>query len=108
LRIENRGDSRKIDYRGWSGQNFDIGRGTASVEDDLGNAYKRINFGFTNAVVGQIRSESVYPGKSASDVLVFEEPIQKAKFLKLELPASAFGGSGSLRIKIPTEMIQLN
>jgi len=99
LMIENRGDSVKINYEGWGGRAF----GGASVKDDLGNSYRGINFGFANKVVGQIKDESVYPGKIISDVLVFEEPIKKAKFLKLELPASALGGTGILRIKIPIE-----
>jgi ribosomal protein S27E len=108
VRIENLGDSKKVEYRGWAGHDFDIGRSAGNIDDDLGNSYKRIGFGFANKVLGQIQSESIYPGKSITDVLVFEEPIQKAKFLKLELPASAFDGTGSLRIKIPMDMIELH
>ena len=106
VRIENLGDSKKVEYRGWAGRDFDIGGSAATIHDDLSNSYKRIGFGFANKVVGQTQSESIYPGKSITDVLVFEVPIQKAKFLKLELPASAFEGTGSLRIKIPMDMIE--
>ena len=36
------------------------------------------------------------------DLVVFEPPIDSCKCLILELPASAFGGEGMLRFKIPT------
>ena len=106
LKIENLGDSKKVEYRGWSARDFDFGETAGTVHDDLDNSYKRIGFGFANKVVGQIHSESIYPGKSVTDVLVFEEPIEKANFLKLELPATAFGGTGRLRIKIPMKMVE--
>jgi len=106
LTIENLGDSKKVEYHGWAGRDFDIGNTAGHLHDDLDNSYKRIGFGFANKVVGQIQSESLYPGKSVTDLLVFEEPIEKATFLKLELPASAFGGTGRLRIKIPMKMVQ--
>ena len=57
-------------------------------------------------IIGQVQSESVYPGKSIDDLLVFELPVEKAKYLRLELPASAFHGEGKLRIQIPADMIQ--
>jgi len=38
--------------------------------------------------------------------LVFEPPIEKAEYLRLELPASNAGGTGMLRIQIPAKMIQ--
>ena len=106
MKIENRGDSKKVQYRGWAGDDFDFGGTSGTVHDDLDNSYKRIGFGFASKVVGQIDSESIYPGKSVTDVLVFEEPVAKAKFLKLELPAGAFGGTGRLRIKIPMTMVE--
>jgi hypothetical protein len=49
---------------------------------------------------------SIWPGKSVEDVVVFEEPVVRAEYLRLELPASAFGGTGKLRFQIPTEMIE--
>ena len=45
------------------------------------------------------------PGESLDDVLVFERPTDSAKFIHLELPASNFGGSGTIRFEIPEQML---
>lgn len=88
IEIHNLSDSKKVDYRGW-GSKYGFNFLAASLEDELGNSYKRINFGIAT-VVGQVTSsESIYPGKSIRDVLVFEVPISKAKFLTLRLPGDA-------------------
>jgi hypothetical protein len=57
-------------------------------------------------IPGQINAAtSVYPGKQIEDLLVFEPPIDNVKFLRLELPAGAFDGTGSLYLQIPKSMI---
>ena len=57
------------------------------------------------ATKGQLIRESIYPGKEVTDVLIFEQPVDKASELKLELPAANFGGEGFIRIKIPASVI---
>ncbi len=105
LSIENIGDSKKIEYKGWSGSQFSAAH-AASLEDDLGNRYQRIGFGITSKIKGQVSSESIYPEQSITDLLVFEVPIEKSNFLKLELPAKAFDGKGFLRLKITTDWLR--
>lgn len=107
VRITNRRDAKKVDYKSWSA----AGGGflhAASLRDDLDNSYKRISFGFGDTIIGQLRTESIYPFKSVTDLLVFEVPIGRAKFLKLELPARAYGGSDddALKLKIPMRSIK--
>lgn len=105
LEVTNLSETKKLDYRTWGARSTSFGSRTA-LTDNFDNRYKVVDFGFGNDVVGAIRSESVYPGKSVQDVLVFEEPIAKVEHLNLELPASQFGGEGMLRIRIPASMIQ--
>lgn len=109
LRITNKSETKKLNYRSWSASHGGF-IGAGSLQDDLDNSYKRISFGFNDDVVGQLRSESIYPSKSVVDLLVFEVSIDKATFLKLELPARAFGGSDEddLRLKIPMSSIIAN
>jgi hypothetical protein len=77
------------------------------LTDDKGNRYKAINFGFGSSVIGQVTgSESIYPGKSLDDVLVFESPIERAQSLRLELPAENIGKSGKIVFRIPRSMIR--
>lgn len=106
LSIKNVSQTKKIQYRGWSGAEGFIARNAATLRDNFDNGYKRIGFGFGTEVVGQISNESIYPGKAVSDVLVFEPPIGAVGFLRLELPAAAFGGTGELRLEIPKGMIE--
>ena len=104
LEIENLSKSKKLDYRGWAGGRIGFGGSAATLEDDAGNAYKRIGFGISK-VVGQQESESLYPSKSLGDVLVFEVPVDAAKTLRLTLPSKTYGGDGDLHIVIPIAAI---
>lgn len=101
LLIENLSDSKKLDYRGWHGNAF---LADASLTDNFKNRYRATGFGVTK-IVGQIRSESVYPGKSLSDVLVFEAPVDKAEFLRLELDGANIGETGKIRFEIPEYLL---
>ncbi len=83
------------------------GRYAASLTDNFGNPYKRLSLDPGSQVPGQISSAtSIYPGKRLEDLLVFEPPIENLQFLRLELPAAAFGGTGTLRLQIPKTMIR--
>jgi hypothetical protein len=84
---------------------FDAFALTPTLTDNFGNGYKQVNFGLGSRVDGQVHSESIYPGKAISDLLVFEKPLDTAQYLLLELPAKNFGGQGRLRFKIPKSMI---
>jgi hypothetical protein len=53
-----------------------------------------------------VPSASICPGKSVEDVVVFEEPVARAEYLRLELLASTFKGTGMLRFQIPKSMIE--
>jgi hypothetical protein len=107
VQIKNTSDSKKIDYRSWAGRDVSFERDYATIHDNFDNNYKRITFGFSSRVVGQTTVESIYPGRSLNDVLVFEPPISKAEYLNLELPAENFSGKGMLRLRVPAKMIKL-
>jgi hypothetical protein len=105
IEISNLSETKKVDYLTWSEQAFAL-RSGATIVDNFGNPYKLVNFGFGTDVVGSTRGDSIYPGKSIQDTIVFEEPVAKAEYLNLELPADRFGGTGKLRIRIPASMVQ--
>lgn len=107
VRIENGSETRKVEYRSWGqADSFGFGEKRASeLVDNFGNTYKSVGFSVTMRPVGQLLSESVYPGKSVDDLLVFEVPVDKAEFLRLTLPANAFGGKGMIRLQIPKDAI---
>jgi hypothetical protein len=106
LELTNINETRKMEYNTWSGENISFDRDYATLVDNFGNSYKRIKFGFSTNPVGAVaRSESIYPNKTVNDVLVFEIPIDTIEYLRLELPAKNFGGTGMLRLEIPKQMI---
>jgi hypothetical protein len=107
LELRNTNPTKKVDYHTWSGADFSFNRDFATLKDNFDNSYKRISFGLGSYPVGAVeRSESIYPNKSVTDVLVFEVPLDTIEYLRLELPAKNFGGTGMLRLQIPKSMIQ--
>lgn len=109
IEIANVSDTRKASYRTWGSHPFSLSITTekARLRDNFQNRYALVNFGALNEVEGSIKTaESIYPGKSVQDVLVFEEPIDKAEYLDLELPGDHIGKTESIRFRIPASMIQ--
>jgi hypothetical protein len=107
LRIGNAGQTRKIDYESWGDNSQLFDRHVPSLWDNFDNSYRRATFDLGTRVQGQVSSESIHPGTSVEDVLVFEQPLDRISYLRLELPASAFGGKGQLRFQIPNDVIDL-
>jgi hypothetical protein len=105
VELRNVSQSRKVEYESWLGRHLAFGRDHATLKDNFGNVYKRIDFGFGTEIIGHTESDSIYPGKMLRDALVFEVPVETAKYLDLELPAANFGGEGMLRLRIPSDMI---
>jgi len=99
ISVENTSDTRKIDYQPW-----DNGGEVPRVADEFDNRYKPIEFGSTQPVGHKHESSALYPGKSLTDVFVFEEPVDQAKTLRLTIPARLFGGDGYVRFEIPRSM----
>ncbi|HUT12317.1 MAG TPA: DUF4339 domain-containing protein [Thermoguttaceae bacterium] len=99
VQLRNTHPNKKLDYTSWS-----VSRTDLEPEDDFGNTYKPKRFA-GGAPMGQLTAESIYPDATIEDLLVFEPPIDKIKYLRLELPAEAFGESGTLRFEIPKPWI---
>jgi hypothetical protein len=107
LQVTNTSPTKKVNYQTWRGKQISFERDSASMTDNFDNTLKRINFGFGTEVEGAIKiSESIYPGKEIDDILVFEAPIDATQYLRLELPAQNFGGTGNIRLQIPNNMIE--
>ncbi len=107
IQVSNLSQTKKLEYRSWMGEDFAFDRDFATLQDNFGNHYKRISFGIGTKVVGQAESDSLYPLKSVSDMLVFELPVNNAEYLNLELPAKNFGGEGMIQLRILMNMIDV-
>jgi hypothetical protein len=103
LRLRNVGAGRRISYLGW-GKLARDGL-IITLRDNRGRSYPLRDFGPGAAPAGQVEGVSLLPGKYVDDLLVFEPPAFIPEYLRLELPASAFGGGGSVRWHIPRSML---
>ncbi|WP_165232279.1 hypothetical protein [Aquisphaera insulae] len=106
VEISNLDQNRKLDFKTLAGKQFSFERDSATLKDNFGNRYRGINFGFSSLPELRTEEESIYPGKSVKDHLVFEAPIGTATHLDLEIPALNVGQSGFFRFRIPAQFIQ--
>jgi hypothetical protein len=102
LTISNKSDARKIDYTPWHTDGYRFYDYKATLEDELGNNYRRIGFTVTTKVIGQqVNQATIYKDQPLKEVLVFEKPVAKARFLKLTLPGENLALPASFRLRIP-------
>ena len=66
----------------------------------------KVKFSSTLSVLNADNNTSIYPGKSINDAVVFEEPIEDVKYLRLKLAAKGCGEDGEFRFQIPSQMIK--
>lgn len=108
VELENTSNSRKIDYNGWMSDFASLSGINAVLTDDKGNKYKQISFSGFLEVTGTEASGSLYPGKTLTDAIVFEEPVDAAQRLTLTLSQKAFDKDGNFSFSIPRSFIQRN
>jgi predicted Zn finger-like uncharacterized protein len=84
----------------------------ALAEDDVGNKYHPLNtrseFGLPTRILGQIppgKVSRVRSDEPAGDVLVFERPVAGASLVWLNLDASRYGGTGTIRVYVPFKQV---
>jgi hypothetical protein len=107
VELANRNQNRKIEYRTWAGREVSFERDFATLDDNFGNNYKRVTFRiFGGDPVGRVDSESIYPGKSLTDVLVFQVPLENIQHLDLVMPGTNADTEGLFKFRIPAAMIQ--
>jgi len=107
LYITNLTEGRRIDFEGWGYANNRPISLIATCSDNVGNVYRGVAFGFGSRVAGQQqRGSSLYPGKALEETLVFEQPVDVASQVRVELPGAAIGEEGAFKLSIPTVTIE--
>jgi hypothetical protein len=108
MELLNKNPTKKVEYHSWMNErDFTVSRNYAALKDNFANNYDMVSFGLGTYPDGAVRgSASIYPDKPVTDILVFEIPLESIEYLRLELPAKNFGGTGMLRFQIPKSMIQ--
>lgn len=103
VQLRNTNATRKYEYTSWN-ESRPFGD-NVSLQDDLGNQYRGIDFDLFTEVSGQVKHATLYSGSPVSDLLVFQRPVQGAKSLLLTLPLSRIGERGKLTFRIPTTKV---
>lgn len=106
LRLRNTGATKTINYKDWADKDPLNDEHAGTLEDNFGDSYEQVSFPAGSTVDGQLKRATIQAGKAAEDVLVFDKPAENVEYLRLELPASAIGGDGKLRLRIPAEAIR--
>ena len=104
LEIANTSTNKKIDYQGWMSMYASLRDIDAVLTDNNENRYRGISFS-TAAVKNATTNDSIYPGKSITDAIVFELPVDGADYLDLTLAANGCGEEGEFKFRIPIAMI---
>lgn len=105
VQLANNGVERQIDYQSWADGPRETSRHPPILKDSSGRTLRQRTFPGSQ-VVGQLTTGFVFPGKSIDDVLVFEPPAGNVDYLRLELPLSAVGAEGNVRLQVPRTMIK--
>jgi hypothetical protein len=98
VHVQNNGKTKKLDFEAWG--RLSPSSAGVTLGDEHGNRYKLIR------IQGE-QSSSIYPGKDYTDEVIFEPPVDTAQTLRLVLPATAFGGKGTVHFEIPRTLITL-
>lgn len=109
LVLTNTHRSNKVEFRSW-GIAVPGDAGIPQLTDNTGKALKFISsFGPKAEVEGQSAKAIIFPDRYIQDLVIFEAPsmLDKIDFLRLELPSTNVGGSGSLKFHIPRTMVSL-
>ncbi|SRR5579875_308778 len=76
-----------------------------TLVDDQGRIYTQKTLEPGWKVAGRADVDALNPGHQVKEVLVYPVPARDASYLRLMLPASAFGLAGEFRFQIPRSMI---
>ncbi len=103
ISIQNVGGGKKVEYSTWSGKTFAAEPDSATVTDDLGTAYRHVGFGSAR-IVGATDDASIEPGKSVTDIIVFQAPADKAGSFDVEFPGANIGSKEPIKLHITRDM----
>ena len=99
-------------YRSWYGGKFNVSGApkTVVLTDNADRSYPVHRFTAVSAIQGHVPVAELRRPEETKDLIVFDLPERldrgSVQWLRLELPAAAYGGEGFLRFEIPVSMIQ--
>jgi hypothetical protein len=105
VRVSNAGAERVVHFESWYKPASLAENPVPLLQDSRGKSYSLKFFPADAEAVGRVTHATLTPAKKVEDLLIFKELPDRVDFLRLELPASAFGSSGVVRMQIPGRMV---
>src|SRR5438874_4500931 len=96
---------QQIPYAPWADAANAPSKHSPILTDNLERPYPQKTFA-GRKIVGRADRNFLTPGRLVNEVLIFPVPPAKVEYLRLKLPASAFGGAGEFRFQIPRSMVE--
>ena len=96
---------QQLPYESWADLPGAPSKHEPTLTDNLNHAYAQKTFDPSRKLVGRGDRLVLTPGREVDEVLVYPVPPAGVDYLRLQLPASAFGGTGEIRFQIPRSMI---
>jgi hypothetical protein len=93
-------------YESWADLADSPSKHTPTLSDNHDRTYDQKTFAPGSKVVGRADADALTPGHQVKEVLVYPVPARDVEYLRLTLPASAFGLAGAFRFQIPRGMIR--
>jgi hypothetical protein len=93
-------------YEPWADRADSPSKHPPTLTDNHSHTYAQHTFDADWKVAGRADVDALNPGHQVKEVLVYPVPARDIEYLRLMLPASAFGLSGEFRFEIPRRMIR--
>lgn len=78
----------------------------ATLRDAAGRLIKAAQFGTAIIPSGHVATDTLYPGRSLTDVLVFDRPADETMSLILEAPGRSVGAEGTFPVHVPVPTVR--
>lgn len=95
-----------LPYEPWADSAEGPSKNPPTLTDNQEHAYVQKTFAAGRKVAGRGDNKFLTPGRQVNEVLIFPVPSAKVEYLRLSLPAAAFGARGEFRFKISRSMIE--
>jgi hypothetical protein len=106
LRVSYHGiDFQPLPYEPWSDRAVSPSKHPPTLTDNRERSYPQKTFDRAWTVAGRADRGALTPGRGLNEVLIFPAPGADVEYLRLALPAAAFGAAGEFRFQIPRSML---
>jgi hypothetical protein len=105
VRVFNGSSERPVTYHHWSRPLPGEKECATILRDESGKEYSPSSFGAARSPAGQGEAVTVPPLGKAEEVLAFEVPPKVKSNFELYVPLAAVGGTGMLRLVIPSSTV---